>query len=207
VLSRLILILALAGAVWGAPTAAVASPPAKSKLSLSVRGYVADDVGVFSAAFKAEMKDRLARIQEQSGVTVLLAASGGMPGMKTEDVAKALGKALGTSLEALGKTRKDWVVFMLNPGMREFSVAISVSAALPEGVDPREAIESIEKEAVLQSLAEEFAEPVAPYFKTDDWEGGMRAGVAAIERYLDDNAKTGPAQEAAPSPAEDGITT
>ena len=198
-IGRLLILLAAAGALIASPVAA--APAAKPDLSLSVRGFVADDVGVFSEAFKEEMKQRLATIQDRTEVTVLLVATGGMPGVESEDIAEALGK----SMQAAGKTRKYWTVFLLNPVAREFAAAFSVSAPLPEGTDPSEVIESIDNDAVLRRFAEAFDGPVTPFFKANDWEGGMRAGVDAIERYLADDATTAPAH-AAPS-AEDGTAT
>jgi uncharacterized membrane protein YgcG len=188
VFRRLLIILALAGVVFAVPAAA--APAAPQKLSLSIRGFVADDVGVFSAAFRGEMKERLTRIHEEAGVTVLLVSTGGTPGVESVDLAKALG----ASMEALGKARKHWVVFLLNPVEREFSVALSMTAPLPEGADPREAIESLDKEALMRRMVEAFDGPVTPFFKADDWEGGMRAGVDAIE------AQIGEGEEPAPSP-------
>lgn len=175
-LSRFLLILAAAGALLAAPAAA-------QKVQLSLDGRIGDNAEVLSREFEEEMIPRLAEIDKDIGVTVLLVT---LPTIGQADSSKVAQK-IGELAEATGKIKGDWVVFLLAPVEREFTAAIKSAT----GGDAIKSLTAPEKRALLEDIANEFAPAVTPYFKDDRWEDGMRAGVEAIERLL---GKTGEGQ-------------
>lgn len=188
----LFLLLALAGAWLAAPVAA--APLGAGTLTLNFDGFVADKAGVFSPAFEKEMKERLIRIQERAEVSVILISA---PGMQGADPAK-LADAVGKRLVGLGKLKKHWAVFLLVPADRVFVGALSISdKATAEAL---KGMEDTKKEEVLRNLINVFVPAVTPRFKEGDWEGGMRAGVDALERHLGDEKALPPVD----TPAESG---
>jgi len=196
VVRRFVILLALAGAWFAAPAAA--APIGSGTLTLSFDRLVADDAGVFSAAFKQEMQERLTRIEEQTGVSVVLVTAPGIQGADSGRLAEAIGE----KLQGLGNIRKHWVIFLLAPADRVFSASLSV-----KDETAAEAIQNMENEKKLElgrRIARVFSDAVTPGLKASQWEAGMRAGVDAMERYLGNAEKSAPPVEA---PAASGDVT
>ncbi|MEM7690596.1 MAG: TPM domain-containing protein [Pseudomonadota bacterium] len=167
--ARFLLILAAAGAL-------LASPVAAQTVQLQLDERIGDNAEILSPAFEEEMKPRLAAIDSEIGVTVMLVT---LPTIGQAESSKVAQK-IGGLAEGTGKVKGDWVVLLLAPVEREFSAAIKSATggdAIKELTDP-------EKRELLEDIANEFAPAVTPYFKDDRWEDGMRAGVEAIERLL-----------------------
>jgi uncharacterized membrane protein YgcG len=180
VFRRLFIVLALAGAWLAAPAAA--APVGTSKLTLSFDGFLADGAGLFSAAFKEEMQERLARLEKRAGVSVVLVTA---PGLEGADSGK-LAASVGEKLQEIGKIGEHWVVLLLVPADRVFSASLSFQDSAAA-----EALRSMEDEQKLEigrNMARVFSQAVTPHFKADQWQGGMRAGVEALEDYIDDTS-------------------
>ena len=168
-LSRFLLVLAAAGAL-------LASPVAAQKVKLRLDGRIGDNAEIISPEFEEEMIPRLAAIDDDIRVTVLLVT---LPTIGQADSGKVAQK-IGALAEATGKIKGDWIVFLLAPVEREFTAAIKSA----KGGDAIKALTDPEKRALLEDIVNEFAPAVTPHFKDDRWEDGMRAGVEAIERLL-----------------------
>jgi uncharacterized protein len=196
VIRPLILLLALAGALFASPVAAAptsAAPPFDSgKLKLSFDGYLADGAGIFSPAFIAEMKQRLARIHQQGEITVVFVT---VPAIGTADTG-GIAKAIGQAMEAKKQAHSDWAVFLLAPVDREFSIALASSDEA--ATQALKSMDDLNRKQVLQDVGEAFSGAITPFFKIDDWEGGMRAGLDALEVRLDQKRSSPPQPEAAP---------
>lgn len=174
---RLILLLAaLAGALFASPAAAM--PAGAAKLTLGFDGLIADDAGVLPADFKEEMQARLTRLRERAGVSVVLVTAPGLQGADSGKVASSVGK----KLHELGRIDRHWIVFLLVPADRVFSASLSIG-----DMAAAEAVRGMDEEGkreIGRAFAALFAEAVTPHFKANQWQAGMRAGVEALEGYL-----------------------
>ena len=172
------LILMLAALAAGLATPAAAAPAAKESMKLSLRGFVGDNAGVLSGAFIDEMQRRLTAIHKQGEVTVMVMTAPPLGSLESHKVAQAIGEMQ----KLTGKTNRDWIVFMLVPASREFGIAFSSS-----NNDAAEALKNADqatRDLFLQELGTAFDAAVTPFFKADDWEGGLRAGIDAMEGRL-----------------------
>ena len=182
------LFLLFAALAAGLATPAAAAPAAPGELSFSFEGFVSDGAEVLSAPFVDEIKRRLATIHEQGVITVLVVTMPALDGADTAEVAKAIGQ----QFEQANKTNKDWAVLLLAPVDREMSVAFRSS-----NQDAAEALKSLDdasREQWIQEMGDAFYGAVTPFFQVGDWEGGLRAGVDAMEGRL--------AQDSMPPPSE-----
>ncbi|MGB3471629.1 MAG: TPM domain-containing protein [Erythrobacter sp.] len=139
-------------------------------------GRIGDNAEVLSPEFEEEMIPRLAAIEEKTDVTVLLVS---LPTLGPADASKVATK-IGELAADTGKTKEDWIVFLLAPAERVFTATIRHSVA-------NEEIKSLtdeEKRALLEDIANVFTPAVTHHFKDGHWEEGMRAGVEAIESLL-----------------------
>lgn len=176
-LRRLILLLAALALGLGSPAAA--APVVPESMTLSLKGFVGDNAGVLSRRFIDEMRARLTAIHKRGEVTVMVMTAPHLGGAESHRVAQAIGALQ----KQFGKTNRDWVVFMLVPANREIGFAFSSS-----NKDVAEAMRNADeatRDLFLQELGAAFGAAVKPFFKADDWEGGLRAGVDALEGRLD----------------------
>lgn len=196
-MKRLALLFAALVACLATPAAA-AAPAAPGELSFSFEGFVSDGAEVLSAPFVDEIKRRLATIHDQGVITVMVVTMPALDGADTAEVASAIGQ----QFEQAAKTNKDWAVLLLAPVDREMSVAFRSS-----NQDAAEALKSLDdasREQWIQELGDAFYGAVTPFFQVSDWEGGLRAGVDAMEGRLERD-RTPPPLNGTPS-AKDGVS-
>ena len=179
--------------MFAAAGALFVSPLSAQRVQLQLDGRIGDNAAILSETFKDEMKPRLAAIDNEIGVTVVLVT---LPTIGQADSSKVAEK-IGELTEETGKISENWIVFLLAPVEREFTAAIKSAT----GGDALKDLSDIEKQALLEDIANEFVPAVTPHFKEERWEDGMRAGVEAIERLLSSRPKgqTPPAREDAQS--------
>ncbi len=192
------LFLTLAALAAALATPATAAPAAKESMKLSLTGFVGDNAGVLSIAFIEEMQRRLTAIHKRGEVTVMMVTTPALDGTESSELASGVGKLMQQS----GKTNRDWVVLLLAPVDREMS--ISFSSNDPDAAKALKSMDDVSREKVLQELGAAFDAAVTPFFKVGDWEGGMRAGVDAMEGRLE-RGPAPPLLENAPS-ARDGAS-
>ena len=160
-------------------TPAAATPAGNESMKLSLQGFVGDNAGVLSSAFVKEMRARLTAIHKRGEVTVLVMTAPPLGNVESHRLAQAIGQMQ----KLTGETNRDWVVFMLVPASRELGFAFSSSNA-----DATEALRNADeatRNLLLQELGTAFDAAVTPFFKASDWEGGLRAGVDALEGRLE----------------------
>jgi uncharacterized membrane protein YgcG len=192
----LLLLLAAMAASIASPAAA--APAANESMKLSLQSFVGDNAGVLSAAFIEEVRARLTAIHKRGEVTVLVMTAPPLGNVESHRLAQAIGQMQ----KLTGKTNRDWVVFMLVPASREFGFAYSSS-----NKDATEALRNADeatRNRFIQELGTAFDAAVTPYFKASDWEGGLRAGVDALEGRLERDGAP-PPLEGAPF-GEDGAS-
>lgn len=195
-LRALILVLALAGAWLAAP--ANAAPAGSNSLNMSFKNFFADEAGVFSASFVEETRRRLQAVHDKSGVTIIVASA---PSLQGADTAK-LARRIGEGFEQAKQAHPNWAVFVLAPVEREFSFAFaSDNKAAGDAI---RTMEDTEKEQLLREVGSALSEAVVPFFKDNNWEAGMRAGIDAIERQLGKAPSPAPATNT-PAPAEEAV--
>jgi uncharacterized membrane protein YgcG len=172
------LFLLFAALAAGLATPAAAAPAAKESMKLSLEGFVGDNAGVFSAAFIEEIRERLTAIHKRGEITVMVVTTPALGGADTATVANGIGKMMQQS----GKTNRDWVVLLLAPVDREMS--ISFSSNDPDAAKALKSMDDASREQVLQELGAALDAAMTPFLKAGDWEGGIHAGVDAIEGRL-----------------------
>ena len=172
------LFLLFAALAAGLATPAAAAPAVKESMKLSLKGLVGDNAGVLSSAFLDEMQRRLTAIHKRGEVTVMVMTAPPLLGADSHTVARAIGE-----LQKLtGETNRDWVVFMLVPASREFGFAFSSSN--PDAAEALRDADEATRNLFLKELGTAIDAAVTPFFKADDWEGGLRAGIDAMEGRL-----------------------
>lgn len=192
----LILVLALAGAWLAAP--AHAAPAGANSLEMGFKNFFADEAGVFSASFIEETRRRLQAIHDTSGVTIIVAS---VPFLQGAD-SKQLASRIGQGFEEAKQAHPDWAVAVLAPVEREFSFAFA-----SDNKEAGKAIQNMqdaEKEQLLREIGSALGEAVVPFFKDNNWEAGIRAGIDAIERLLGEGPPPGSVNDAH-APAEDAV--
>ena len=187
----LILVLTLAGALLAAP--ASAAPVGSSKLRMSFESFFADEAGIFSVAFAEEAKRRLKAIHDKSGITIIMVS---VPALKGTDSGKVATR-IGEGFAQAQKAHNTWAVVMLAPVDRQFTISFSFQNK--EATNALRNMNDPEKDQLLREVGSALSAAVVPFFKNNDWEGGMRAGVDVIERQL--GADTPPVPSGNP-PAE-----
>ena len=166
-----------------------AAPLAAETIELDLEGDIADGAQVLSAPFEEEIRTRLARIEQETGASIVLVTMKNLAGAASGDIAKEIGQAL----EKGQKVEKHWVVFLLAPNEREFSATFSTS--MPNGMTAEELVDEKRVRDMLQTFVDLFEPAVTPHFRDDRWEDGVRAGVEAVEANLNsDNAPPPPNQ-------------
>jgi uncharacterized membrane protein YgcG len=188
----------LAALAAGLASPVAAAPAANESMKLSLKSFVGDNAGVLSSAFIKEIRARLTAIHKRGEVTVFMMTAPPLGNVESHRLAQAIGEMP----KLTGKTNRDWVVFMLVPASREFGVASSSS-----NKDATEALKNADeatRNRFIQELGTAFDAAVTPYFKASDWEGGLRAGIDALEGRLERDP-TPPPLQGAPS-GGDGAT-
>lgn len=174
----LLLTLAVAVSLLSAPLGA-------QKVTLSFNGNVADGAELFSSTFENEVNQRTAEIERQTDISIAVVSMASLAGKESGKVAHRIGE----TFRDAGQLNENWVVFVLAPNEREFSAAITGRADLPGGVG--DDIQRSEIHDRVEQFAKVFSSAVTPYFKNDEWEAGIRAGIDALE----DNIRRNPIKE------------
>ena len=174
-----------------AAIALAASPLAAQRLTFSLNGNVADSAELFSPAFEAEVNQRTDEIERQTDISVAVVSMPTLAGKESGKVAHKIGE----TFRETGQLKENWVVFLLAPNEREFSAAITAKTDLPAGAS--ESAQQTEISNRVEAFAQEFSAAVTPYFKDNQWEAGILAGIDALE----DNIESAESEAPAPTKA------
>ena len=128
--------------------------------------YVSNPDGILSPAAVAAMDSVLHALQQKTGIQTLVVAVTGIEGGDCFDFAYRLGQEMGVGQ----KERDNGLVILLSTDERciQFATGYGLEGILPDAICKR-----IQNRYML------------PYFKDDDWDAGMVAGIRAVNGYLD----------------------
>lgn len=128
--------------------------------------YVSNPDGILSTAAVATIDSVLFALQQKTGIQTLVVAVTGIEGGDCFDFAHRLGEELGVGQ----KERDNGLVILLSTDERciQFATGYGLEGALPDAISKR-----IQNRYML------------PYFKDDNWDAGMVAGIRAVNGYLD----------------------
>ena len=128
--------------------------------------YVSNPDGILSPAAVATMDSILYALEQKTGIQTLVAALTGIEGGDCFDFALRLGQEKGVGQ----KGRDNGLVILLSTDERciQFVTGYGLEGVLPDAISKR-----IQNRYML------------PYFKDNNWDAGMVAGVRAVNGYLD----------------------
>lgn len=128
--------------------------------------YVSNPDGILSPAAVATMDSILYALEQKTGIQTLVVAVTGIEGGDCFDFAFRLGEEMGVGQ----KGRDNGLVILLSTDERciQFATGYGLEGVLPDAISKR-----IQNRYML------------PYFKDNNWDAGMVAGVRAVNGYLD----------------------
>lgn len=128
--------------------------------------YVSNPDNILSASAVATMDSILYALQQKTGIQTLVVAVTGIEGGDCFDFAHRLGEEMGVGQ----KGRDNGLVILLSTDERciQFATGYGLEGTLPDAICKR-----------IQSRY------MLPYFKEDNWNAGMVAGIRAVNGYLD----------------------
>jgi len=172
---RLLPLLALA-ACLSAIAIPVATALAQGPVLPEYQGFVNDYAGLLSPAVKTQLDAQLTQLQKDTAAEVAVVIVKTLEGDSVEDYAVKLFEKWG-----IGRKGKDnGVLFLV--AVDEHKLRIEVGY----GIEP-----VITDGRAGRILRDE----VTPRFKDSDYDGGILAGVASIEKYIRDGAPPAPLEE------------
>ena len=174
-MKRLLPLLALA-ACLSAIAIPVATALAQGPVLPEYQGFVNDYAGLLSPAVKTQLDAQLTQLQKDTAAEVAVVIVKTLEGDSVEDYAVKLFEKWG-----IGRKGKDnGVLFLV--AVDEHKLRIEVGY----GIEP-----VITDGRAGRILRDE----VTPRFKDSDYDGGILAGVASIEKYIRDGAPPAPLEE------------
>jgi len=149
----------------------------------SPQGYVSDFAGLLSAEGKAQLEDQLSRLEQDTTAEVAVVTIKSLEGSTIEDYASRLFETWG-----IGKKGQDnGVLFLVAQEDRKLRIEVGYG------------LETI----ITDSRAGRIRDnDILPYFREDDYEKGIIAGVNAIETYIRGGT---PPEPLAENPVSDSI--
>lgn len=140
------------------------------------QGYVNDYAGLLSQPAKDQLEARLTQLEKDTTAEVAVVTIVSLEGDTIEDYAVRLFEKWG-----IGKKGKDnGVLFLVS--LTDHQMRIEVGY----GLEP----------VITDGRAGRIRDnDVIPRFKQDDYEGGITAGVASIEKYIRDNTPPAPLED------------
>jgi len=171
---RLLVLLVLICLAMGLLPAGVMPVSAQDFPALT--GYVNDGAGLLSPQGKDELESQLAQLEKDTTAQVFVATVKSLEGDSIEDYASRLFEKW-----KIGQKDKDnGVLFLV--ALDDHKMRIEVGY----GLEP----------VITDGRAGRIRDDdVIPLFKKNDYEGGIKAGVASIEKYIRDGTPPAPLEE------------
>jgi len=171
---RLLVLLVLTCLAMGLLPAGVMPVSAQDFPALT--GYVNDGAGLLSPQGKDELESQLAQLEKDTTAQVFVATVKSLEGDSIEDYASRLFEKW-----KIGQKDKDnGVLFLV--ALDDHKMRIEVGY----GLEP----------VITDGRAGRIRDDdVIPLFKKNDYEGGIKAGVASIEKYIRDGTPPAPLEE------------
>jgi len=139
-------------------------------------GYVNDSAGLLSPQGKAELETKLAQLEKDTTAQVFIATVKSLEGDSIEDYASRLFE----QWKIGQKDKNNGVLFLV--ALDDHKMRIEVGYGL----------ESVITDGRAGRIRDN---DVIPMFKNNDYEGGIKAGVATIEKYIRDGTPPAPLEE------------
>ena len=140
---------------------AAEAEPAEALPALELTGRVVDAAAILPPEFEERLTARLAHLEQQTGVQLVVATTPDLEGRKIEAYALDLANGWG-----LGDSRRnDGLLLLVAPAER--NVRIEIGSGLEASIRDEEAA-TIIRDAIL------------PHFRTGDFVGGIKAGVTGL---------------------------
>jgi len=152
------------------------SIPVSAQNFPNLTGYVNDDAGLLSQQAKAELESKLAQLEKDTTAQVFVATIKSLEGDSIEDYANRLFE----QWKIGQKDKNNGVLFLVALDDRKMRIEVGY------GLEP----------VITDGRAGRIRdEDVLPLFKNNDYEGGIKAGVASIEKYVRDGTPPAPLEE------------
>lgn len=145
--------------------AAEASSPETPPPALELTGRVVDAADILSPEFEAQLTRRLAALEEQRLVQLVVVSTPGLDGQDIADYTFGLGNAW----EIGDAERNDGLIILIAPNERR--VRIEVGLGLEQTVTNEEAA------GIIEGL-------ILPHFREGDFEAGVNAGVDGLANEI-----------------------
>ena len=173
-MGRLLVLLVLTCLAMGLLPAGVMPVSAQDFPALT--GYVNDGAGLLSPQGKDELESQLAQLEKDTTAQVFVATVKSLEGDSIEDYASRLFEKW-----KIGQKDKDnGVLFLV--ALDDHKMRIEVGY----GLEP----------VITDGRAGRIRDDdVIPLFKKNDYEGGIKAGIASIEKYIRDGTPPAPLEE------------
>jgi len=142
----------------------------------SLTGYVNDNAGLLSPQGKDELESKLAQLEKDTTAQVFIATIKSLEGDSIEDYASRLFE----QWKIGQKDKNNGVLFLV--ALDDHKMRIEVGYGL----------EPIITDGRAGRIRDE---DVIPLFKTNDYEGGIKAGAASIEKYIRGGTPPAPLEE------------
>ncbi|MBN1689760.1 MAG: TPM domain-containing protein [Dehalococcoidia bacterium] len=152
------------------------SIPASAQNFPELTGYVNDNAGLLSDQAGAELESQLAQLEKDTTAQVFVATVKSLEGDSIEDYASRLFEKW-----KIGQKDKDnGILFLVALDDRKMRIEVGY------GLEP----------VITDGRAGRIRDDdVLPLFKINDYEGGIKAGVALIEKYIRDGTPPAPLEE------------
>jgi uncharacterized protein len=139
-------------------------------------GYVNDSAGLLSIQGKAELESKLAQLEKDTTAQVFVATVKSLEGDSIEDYANSLFE----KWKIGQKDKNNGVLFLIALDDRKMWIEVGY------GLEP----------LITDGRAGRICDnDITPKFKLNDYEGGITAGVASIEKYIRDGTPPAPLEE------------
>lgn len=145
--------------------ACCAAVPAAAQTFPALSGRVVDGANILSPETETQLTEQLAALETQSQRQLVVATVPDLQGYDVADYGYRLGRAWGIG----DKERNDGVLLLIAPTERKMHIAVGY------GLEP----------VLTDALsAQIIRNEITPKFRDGDFDGGVSAGVAAIERQI-----------------------
>jgi len=142
----------------------------------SLTGYINDNAGLLSTQGKTELEAKLAQLEKDTTAQVFVATVKSLEGDSIEDYASRLFE----NWKIGQKDKNNGVLFLVSLDDHKMRIEVGY------GLEP----------VITDGRAGRIRdEDVIPLFKKNDYEGGIKAGVASIEEYIRAGTPPAPLEE------------
>lgn len=171
---------AAAASLW---LLSLAASPLAAQTFPALSARVVDQANIIPDDREAALNQKLAQLEADTGRQLVVATITSLEGRDVQDYAYRLGRSWGIG----DKERNDGVVFLIAPNEKRVNISVGY------GLEP------VLTDALSGRIIRDL---VTPQFRTNDFAGGIEAGVAAISQQLSLSPEEAAARAQAANQAE-----